>query len=89
MIDPSFLDLLRSHLRYLDPEAALPPSADLRALGLDSMAAVNLLLDIEDEFAVVLPDSALVAATFGSPETLWAAVVEAREGAQTSPPGYR
>ena len=77
MIDPRFLELLRAHLRYLDADTALSSEADLRALGLDSMEAVNLMLDIEDEFAVVLPDSALTAATFGSAEALWAAVADA------------
>jgi acyl carrier protein len=80
MIDPRFLELLHAHLRYLDADTALTPDADLRALGLDSMEAVNLMLDIEDEFAVVLPDSALTAVTFGSAEALWAAVADARAG---------
>jgi acyl carrier protein len=83
VIEPRFLDLVSEHLRYLDPDARLRPDMDLRALGLDSMRAVNLLLDIEDEYGVALPDSALTAATFASADGLWAAVVQAGGGTRS------
>lgn len=86
MIDPRFLTLLTGHLRYLDPDVQLRPDMDLRALGLDSMRAVGLLLDIEDEYGVVLPDSALTPETFRSAEGLWAAVVQA--GGAVAPSGH-
>jgi acyl carrier protein len=57
-------EVLRSHLRFLAPDAPIPPSEALGTLGLDSMAAVNLLLDIETAFGVQIPDDLLRAETF-------------------------
>jgi acyl carrier protein len=68
-----FSAILRRHLRYLQPGEPLAPDAPLRDLGLDSMAAVTLMLDLEDEFGVTLPDSELTRHTFGTPGALWAA----------------
>lgn len=73
MIDPTFINIIRQHLKYLAPEAALDPDAELRSLGLDSMAAVNLMLDLEDEFEVLLPDSHLIAEAFRTTRSLWSA----------------
>lgn len=56
--------VLRRHLKFLDPGAALTPDAALGALGLDSMAAVNLLVDLEEVFGVQIPDDLLSAETF-------------------------
>src|SRR5204863_6516932 len=52
-MNEAFVAILRRHLRYLPPEDELTPDAPLRALGLDSMAAVALMLDLEDAFARV------------------------------------
>lgn len=47
-------------------QAAFPPDADLfRDLGIDSTAALDLLMSLEDEFAVSIPDD-----TFGSARSL-------------------
>ena len=56
--------VLRPHLRFLEPNAPLPPEEPLGALGLDSMAAINLLLDLETTFGVQIPDDLLSAETF-------------------------
>jgi acyl carrier protein len=69
-----FSAILRRHLRYLPPDKPLAPDAPLRDLGLDSMAAVTLMLDLEDEFGITLPDSELTRNTFATPAALWAAV---------------
>lgn len=68
-----FQELLRPHLPYA---AAGPLGAgdDLAALGLDSMAVVQLLSDIEAGFGVELPDEILDEATFATAGSLWAAV---------------
>lgn len=63
-------EVLRRHLKYLPDGAELGPDADLKSLGLDSMAAVNLLFDLEDTFDIVLPDEALVERTFATPAAL-------------------
>ena len=49
----------------------------LKELGLDSMQAVELLLDLEDELGIVLPDDAMTAETFATPGSLKAAVAAA------------
>ena len=56
--------VLRPHLRFLKPDAPLAPGEPLGALGLDSMAAINLLLDLETTFGVQIPDDLLSAQTF-------------------------
>jgi acyl carrier protein len=72
-----FIAILRSHLRYLAPAEELTPDTSLRELGLDSMMAVALLLDLENEFGVTLPDSSLNPETFASANHLWAEVEKA------------
>ncbi|GAA0467662.1 hypothetical protein Ade02nite_88450 [Paractinoplanes deccanensis] len=62
--------ILRRHLKYLPDGADLAPDDDLRTLGLDSMAAVELLFDLEDNLGVMLPDEALAEQTFTTPATL-------------------
>jgi len=56
--------VLRPHLRFLGPDAPLPPTEPLGTLGLDSMAAINLLLDLETAFGMQIPDDLLSAETF-------------------------
>jgi acyl carrier protein len=56
--------VLRPHLRFLEGNAPLTPDQPLGDLGLDSMAAVNLLLDLEQAFDVQIPDDLLSAETF-------------------------
>ena len=75
MDDATFEAILRKRLRHLDAEAALPDDAALQELGLDSMQAVELLLDLEDELGIVLPDDAMTAETFATPGSLKAAVL--------------
>ena len=74
MNESSFDAILRRHLKYLPDGADIAPDAPLRDLGLDSMQAVELLFDLEDEAGVVLPDSAMTAQTFATAASLWAAI---------------
>lgn len=76
-MDPNFVAILRGHLKYLPADRGLAPDAVLRELGLDSMAAVTLMLDLEDEFGVTIPDSALTAETFRTPDSLYTALTAA------------
>lgn len=62
--------VLRRHLRFLEPGAPLADDAALGALGLDSMAAVNLLVDLEEAFGVQIPDDLLSAETFETVRSL-------------------
>jgi acyl carrier protein len=77
MDDATFDVILRKRLKHLDADAALPDDAPLQELGLDSMQAVELLLDLEDELGIVLPDDAMTAETFATPGSLKAAVAAA------------
>jgi acyl carrier protein len=77
-VNDAFVAILRRYLRYLPPDEELAPDAPLRALGLDSMAAVALMLDLEDEFATVLPDERLSAETFATAGSLWSAIASVR-----------
>jgi acyl carrier protein len=72
--DQSFQQLLRGHLKYLKPGDELDLDAELKPLGLDSMASLDLLFDIEDRFGVVMPDEYLNEHTFATGSALRAAV---------------
>lgn len=49
--------------------------SNLYELGLDSMAAVNLLLKLEETYGVIFPDALLTEATFETPLALKSAIV--------------
>ena len=56
-----------------DPEA-LRDDADLHAAGLSSYGTVELMVAIEEKFGVEFPDTLLTRATFGSINSVSAAV---------------
>ena len=62
--------VLRPHLRFLDRQQPIPRDESLGKLGLDSMAAINLLLDLEQAFNIKIPDSLLTAETFETAASL-------------------
>ena len=70
-----FLGILCSHLKQIGDGDSLTMESNLYVLGLDSMAAVNLLLELEEIFGVVFPDSFLTESTFETPMTLKATIV--------------
>ncbi|MDX3225229.1 phosphopantetheine-binding protein [Streptomyces sp. ME19-01-6] len=70
----SFEAILRSLLRGLSDDAPLQPEQNLAAVGLDSMASVELLLELEKTFAIEVPDELLQPATFATAGALWQAV---------------
>ena len=74
--DDRYETVLRRHLKYLPDGEPLTADADLKEFGLDSMASVDLLFDMEDTFGIVVPDDYLVAETFATPTTLRHAVNE-------------
>jgi acyl carrier protein len=71
---PSFEEVLRRHLTLLPPDHELTADLELAACGMDSLGAVNLLLDLEDTHAVQFPDSLLTSSTFATVASLWAVV---------------
>ncbi|MFG3309794.1 acyl carrier protein [Streptomyces wuyuanensis] len=69
---PEFDEILRRNL----PLSNGPVSADtsLSNLGLDSLATVSLVIDLEEGLGVSIPDSLLVAKTFETADTLWSVI---------------
>jgi acyl carrier protein len=65
-----FLRVLLRHLA-VDSPAEIPPEAALRMLGLNSMRAVDLVIDLEEEFDVLFPDELFTDETFATATSLW------------------
>jgi acyl carrier protein len=74
----AFESLLRTHLSLLSEDSPLTGDLDLFAGGLDSLGTVTLLLDLEREFDVSIPDELLEATAFTTPDRLWSLVVRAK-----------
>jgi acyl carrier protein len=66
--------VVRRHLSFLPAADELVADASLRQLGLDSLAAIDLLLDLEQTFGVVFPDKELTEETFRTAADIAAAV---------------
>jgi acyl carrier protein len=60
------------------PES-LADDADLYAAGLSSLATVHLMLAIEDEFNIEIPDRLLTRRLFSSIDSMAAAIVELQQ----------
>jgi len=71
-----FEAVLRKHLPRLSADAELTGDLVLADHGLNSLATVNLLVAIEDEFDVMFPDELLAATTFTTPDALWTVLKE-------------
>lgn len=66
---------LRQHLPAV-PEGEIDMTIELFLLGLDSMSAIALLLEVEEAFAITFPTVMLDPKVFRTGETLLAAVRE-------------
>lgn len=71
-------ELVLRHTRLHD--GSIDPTRPLRELGLDSMSAVNLLLDIEATFGITFPDELLTGEVFRTVESLADSVERLVEG---------
>ena len=56
------------------PAAWLGPADRLIDLGLDSLLLLQLVVQIEEQFRINLPDEALTAETFESVDSLWTTI---------------
>jgi acyl carrier protein len=74
-----FLALVRRHLKLADAGQELAMNASLEGLGLDSQAALSLMLDLEEAFGVVFRDSMFTEETFATPGSLWEALSSLRQ----------
>jgi acyl carrier protein len=79
-MDASFLAAVSDKAKHLPPGEPIDVDTALSSLGVDSMAAVNLLLELEELFDIVMPDDLLTEETFATARTLWAAITSVREG---------
>ena len=78
---------MKTELRRILSESArldvapenLADDADLYAAGLSSLATVHLMLAIEDEFGIEIPDRMLTRRLFSSIDSLAAAVSELQQ----------
>ncbi len=67
------LGLIGGSMPTLEP-SSLNEHSDLYALGMDSTAAISLMLSIEEAFCITFPDSLLDDAIFRTPGSLAVAV---------------
>lgn len=70
----SFIAILRKHLPLLDDGTPLTAETSLSDLGLDSMATVRLLVELEEAHDIEFPDEDLVMANFVTPLAVWSLV---------------
>jgi acyl carrier protein len=77
-ITTQFEECLRRHLRSAKP-ASINYDVELVQLGLDSMTAVAVLLDVEKTFGIRFPDEMIVEGTFRTAGRLKAAIQLLRE----------
>jgi acyl carrier protein len=71
-----FLNTLRQHLALLNPTDEIPLDKPLVDLGLDSLAAIELVLDLEDGFAITFPDDTLGPSLFENAAALHRVLAE-------------
>ncbi|HEY3707961.1 MAG TPA: phosphopantetheine-binding protein [Amycolatopsis sp.] len=76
MWDSTFDETLRTFLPFLPAEEALTAETPLREYGLDSLATVELLALLEQNYNVRFEDDALNLETFENPGRLWATLSE-------------
>ena len=79
---PSFNELLRAHLPLLHPGEPLTSDLALGEYGLDSLAAVDLLLEMEKRFSVSIPDELLTGSMFTDPAAIWSVLTQLRPDLQ-------
>lgn len=62
--------LLRPRLRLLEDGGSLDPEQNLGKAGLDSLATIELLVEIEETFETTIPDEEIDENTFNSLSTI-------------------
>ncbi|MEE6146315.1 phosphopantetheine-binding protein [Bacillus cereus] len=71
MIDEKLLEVIKKHLNEIGANDITDFDKDLKDMGLDSLGSINLLLDIEEAYDIVIPDEYLTDETFSTANTLW------------------
>lgn len=78
MWDAQFDKLLRQRLPFLPPDEPLDADSSLRDYGLDSLATVELLGELENTYRIRFPEDLLTLDTFATPQVLWQALTTVR-----------
>lgn len=66
-----FEALLRNYLLLLEEDTPITPDLVLADYGLDSLATVSLLLDLESHYSLTIPDELLTVSRFTTPSGVW------------------
>ena len=74
LITTKLVAVLREQLKLPYEDTSFPMEAKLIDLGLDSLGAVTLLLNVEQAFGLLFPDSMLTQETFQTAANLEKAV---------------
>ena len=69
-----FLKILRKHIKPSNKTLELNWDNTLTELGIDTMSLPHLILDIEQQFYLIIPDEDLNEKTFATVNTLWSAI---------------
>lgn len=65
-----FMDIVKRNSRTPDA-VEFDPDATMASLGLESLALVNLLMSIEEEYGIEFPQELVRPSVFATPGTLW------------------
>ncbi len=83
-MDEAIRSILAEHGRLSVDASQLGEDDDLYRLGLTSHGTVNVMLAIEDEFEIEIPDTLMRKSTFQTIASIRAAVVEVTNSAQSA-----
>lgn len=78
MIDKELINLVKSHLNRIEEEGSIDVNMDLYEMGLDSLGTINLLLDIEEHYEVMIPDEYLTDDALSTISSLWSLIEKAK-----------
>ena len=100
--DGRFERIIRDNVPHLTDEELLRPDTRLADFGLGSLEILGLMVAIEAEYTITIPERLLTFETFATPGALWTTVVELYPGQPEStaepaespvpggiPPGYQ
>jgi acyl carrier protein len=75
---PELEAVVRPHLKFLGAAEPLSPTQPLGESGLDSMASIDLLLDLERAFGITISDDDLTENSFATLEEIGKLVAASR-----------
>ncbi|MGG0646513.1 phosphopantetheine-binding protein [Bacillus mycoides] len=81
-MDKVFIKIINT---YLQEELCFDTKdTDLKELGLDSLASIELLLELEEMYDITFPDELLTEDTFSSGSNLWGVLNNLKENSEAS-----